>query len=272
MITEQNYYDLNNKGLSQSKIKMYEKCPNYMYRACISGELAKDDKEYFKIGREVDSILTEMDKFQNTTISPYDDFRSKEAREWKAEQEAAGKTVVKEAEYEQIMAIAIAVQETEIWKDIEREFTMQEIIQVPDDTLGEHFDCLYGKPDAYRINKDGICDLLDLKTSLTVDEREFFFKAKKLGYFKQLKFYSQLLQTEYPEITVFRYWFVVAEKSEPYRVRLFSVDTKLVEDCGDDLAYTIAEISERKDWIRPNLTWSDAIKLTDPNATNWEED
>ncbi len=272
MITNDNYYSVNNKGLSQSKIKAYELDPNYMYRLHISGELAKDDKEYFKIGREVDSILTEMDKFQNTIISKYDDFRTKEAREWKAEQEALGKTVVKESEYENIMAIAIAVQSTEVWKEIEKNFKMQEIIQVPDDSLGEHFDCLYGKLDAYRINKDGICDLADLKTNLTVDEREFFYKALRLGYFKQLKFYSQLLQEKYPEITGFRYWFVVAEKSEPYRVRLFSVDAKLVDECETDLQYTIKEISERKDWSRPNLSWKDAIKLTDPNATNWEED
>ena len=272
MITESNYYSFNNKGLSQSKIKAYEIDPNYMYRLHITGELVKEDKQHFKIGREADSILTEMDKFQNTVIAPYDDFRSKEARGWKAEQEALGKTVVKEAEYEQIMAIAIAVQSTELWRDIEKNFVMQEILQIPDDSLGEHFDCRYGKPDAYRINKDGICDLLDLKTSLTVDEREFFYKAFKLGYFKQLKFYSDLLQEKYPEITGFRYWFEVAEKSEPYRVRLFSVDTKLVDECEIDLQYTIKEISERKDWNRPNLGWADAIKLTDPNSTNWEED
>lgn len=272
MINESNYYQVNNKGLSQSKIKAYELDPNYMYRLHISGELAKDDKEYFKIGREVDSILTEMDKFQNTIISKYDDFRTKEAREWKAEQEALGKTVVKESEYEKIMAIAIAVQSTELWHDIEKNFTMQEIIQIPDNSLGEHFDCLYGKLDAYRIDKDGVCDLLDLKTNQTADRREFFYKALKLGYFVQLKFYSNLLQAKYPEITGFRYWFVVAEKSEPYRVQLFSVDTKLVDKCETNLTDTILEISNRKDWNRPNLTWKDAIKLTDPNLNNWEED
>jgi hypothetical protein len=267
MITEQNYYSLNNKGLSQSKIKMYEKDPNYMYRACISGELAKKDNKNFMVGREVESILTEMDKFQNTIIAPYDDFRSKEAREWKADQEAQGKTVIKEDEYEKIMAIAIAVQSTEIWKDIEKNFTTQEIIQIPDDTLGEHFDTRYGKPDAYRIDKDGVCDLLDLKTSVTVDARKFFYKADDLGYFLQLKFYSDLLQEKYPQIKSFRYWFVVAEKSEPYRVVLFSVPVSLVEEQGATLRYLILEISNRTDYSRPNLTWNDAIKLTNPNLS-----
>jgi hypothetical protein len=272
MITEENYYAVNNKGLSQSKIKMYAKDPNYMYRGCITGELKKKDAKHFMIGSEVDGILTEMDKRDNVIISPYDDYRTKEAREWKEDMIAAGKIPCKQDEYEDIMAIAIAVQETEVWQDIEKNFTTQEIIQIPDNTLGEHFDCRYGKPDAYKINEDGICELLDLKTSVTVDKDKFFYKAKDLGYFTQLKYYSQLLQEKYPQIKGFRYWFMVAEKSEPFRVVLFSIPVELVEREESDLRYLIAEISERTDWSRPSVRWYDAIKLTDPRSSDWDDD
>jgi len=273
MITNENYYSLNNKGLSQSKIKMYDKDPNYMYRACISGELVRPDNKSFMIGRETDSILTEMDKFQNTIIAPYADFRSKEAREWRKEQEAEGKTVVKETEYENIMAIAIAVQETEVWQDIEKTFTTQEILQVVDKKLGRHFDCLYGKPDAFRINEDGVCDLCDLKTALKIDEKTFFYKSKDYGYFKQLWMYAMLLKEKYPQIKSFRYWFVVAEKSEPYRVSLFSIPNDLVDDCEMDMLLTIKEISQRTDYSRPRIGWDNAIKLTDPRQPDdgWED-
>lgn len=262
MITDNNYYELNNKGLSQSKIKMYDKCPNYMYRGCISGELERKSNKNFLIGGEVDSILTEMDKFQNTIISEYPDFRSKEAREWKADMEAQGKTVIKESEYENIMAIAIAVQRTSVWKDIEKTFTTQEILIKPDNTLGKYFDCLYGKPDAYKIDKNGVCTLLDLKTSLTIDRRKFFHKAKDLGYFKQLWMYSLLLQYCHPEIKSFVYKFVVAEKSEPYHVKLFTVPNIFVRQCEDDMLDTIDKISKDKSFKKEDVTWDDAELLT----------
>lgn len=272
MITPENYYEVNNKGLSQSKIKMYSKDPNYMYRACITGELKKKDAKHFMIGSEVDGILTEMDKRDNVIISPYDDYRTKEAREWKEEMIASGKIPCKSDEYEDIMAIAIAVQSTSIWKDIEKSFTMQEIIQIHDNTLGELFNCRYGKIDSYRINNDGWCDLLDLKTAVTVDKDKFFYRAKDLGYFVQLKYYSDLLLEKYPQIKGFRYWFVVAEKSEPFRVKLFRVPVELVEQEEADLRYTIREISERTNWDKEDVTWSDAIKLTDPRSSEWDDE
>lgn len=274
MIDEQNYYALNNGGLSQSKLKMYAIDPNYMYRACITGELKRKDAKHFMIGREIDGLLTEIDKSSNTIISPYKDYKSKEAREWRDEMIAIGKTPIKDSEYEEIFGPAIAAQETEVWRDIEKNFTMQEILQIPDNNLGKHFDCLYGKIDAYRINKDGICDVVDLKSALNIEEREFFFKAVKLGYFLQLKFYSMLLKLKYPQIKGFRFWFFVVEKSEPYRTRLYRVDDKLVEECETEIAFLIKEISERTDWNRPNLSWSTAITLKDPRDVDWfdEED
>ena len=257
MITNDNYYSVNNKGLSQSKIKAFELDPNYMYRSCISGELKRKGSSAMTTGREVDSILTEVDKFQNTIIAPYSDFRSKEAREWKADQEALGKTVLKEDEYEDVMAIAIAIQSTSIWKDIEKNYIMQDILIVEDNELGPHFDCLYGKPDAYKI-ENGVCHLLDLKTSNDIDRRKFFYKAKELGYFKQLYFYSELLKHKYPEIKEFKYSFVVAETKEPYRVKLYSIKNQLIEEQEDEMQYLITQIANTTDFSKPDITWDDA--------------
>lgn len=236
-----------------------------MYRSCITGEVKKKDAKHFMIGSEVDGILTEMNKRDNVVISPYDNYMSKEAREWRDSQILLGKIPCKKDGYEDIMAIAISVQSTDIWKDIEKNFTMQEIIQVPMN-LGKYFDCLYGKLDAYKINDDGICDLLDLKTSITVDKIEFFYKALKLGYFKQLYFYQKLLKIKYPQIKSFRFWFVVAEKSEPYRVVLFRVPDTLVYEQKNIIETLIEEISQRTDYSRDNVTWDSAIVLRSPNT------
>jgi len=268
MITEQNYYAVNNRGLSQSKIKMYKLDPNYMYRSCISGELVREDTEAFKIGREVDSILTEMDKSQNTVINTmWKDFHTKEAREWKANLMAQGKTVVSQKEYDKIMATAIAVQSTTIWKHIEKTCTFQKILTIKSKQLGPHFDQLYGKLDAFSVGKDGICDLYDLKTAAVIDEKKFFYKAKDYGYFSQLCFYSNLLKANYKNITSFRYWFVVAEKAEPYRVNLFSVPSRLVDKQWPEIDKLIQEIANNKTFAKPDVSFDTAIELNDPSES-----
>jgi hypothetical protein len=260
VITEDNYFAINNRGLSQSKIKAYELCPNYMYRLYISGDLVRKDNKNFMIGTEVDSLLTELDKARNVYV--FDgDFRTKANREMRDELEAAGKIVVKADEYEKIMAIAIAVQETSIWRQIEKTFVFQDILTKPM-ALGDNFDCLYGKPDAYHIAPNGVCTLLDLKTSVTIDKRAFFYRAQDLGYFKQLWMYSHLLKHKYPEIKAFKYYFVVAEKSEPYRVVLFSIPVHMVEALEDDMQDVITRIAADKDFKKADITWDCAIPLT----------
>lgn len=264
MINETNYYAVGNRGLSQSKIKMYEQDPNYMYRACISGELVREDNVNFLLGREVDGILTEVDKASKTRISSYKDFRTKDAREERDDYALKGISVVSKKEYEKIMAIAIAVQETTIWKFIEKNCTFQKILVMAHLVLGKYFDCLYGKPDCFQINKDGICDLYDLKTSVTVDKKKFFLKAKELGYFKQMWMYRKLLKFCYPQITGFRYWFVVAEKSEPYRVVLFSISERLVDKCDEEMVELIDRISNDNDFKKADASFENAIELCDP--------
>ena len=278
MITEETYFALNNKGLSQSKIKTYAKCPNYFYRSHITGEVERKSSKAFLIGTEVDSLLTEVNKAKDVFV--FDgDFRSKANREMKAELEAKGTTVIKQSEYESIMAISIAVQATTIWKEIEKDFIMQEILIEPMSNLGEHFDCLYGKTDAFRIERfidsDGKkhvhCTLLDLKTSLTVDKRAFFYKAHDLGYFKQLWMYNRLLKHAYPEITSFDYKFVVAEKSEPYKVKLFTITNEMVEAEEKGMLKLIASIAANKDFKKEDVTWEDAEELSLSDETsNWD--
>lgn len=266
IINEENYYAVNNKGLSQSKIKSYLKDPNYMYRQCISGELKKKDSKAFLIGGEVDSILTEINTKDNVVISPYDDYRSKEAREWRDDQIANGKVPCKEDEYENIMAIGIAVEDTSIWQHIKKTCMFQKILEMPK-KIGKYFECLYGKPDAFSIDSDGICDLYDLKTSVTVDKRRFFLKALDLGYFIQLKLYSILLKFVYPEITGFRYWLVVAEKSEPYRVVLFRVNERLVDRQEKVIEESIKKIANDKEFKKVDASFENAIELDDPFET-----
>lgn len=270
MITNDNYFSLDNKGLSQSKIKAYLQCPNYFYRSCISGTLKREFKKAFAIGDAVDGILTRATEKDNYAVCE-NDGRTKAGKEERANLEFNGKTVISRADFDAIIDIADAVERTDAYKEIASTFTFQEIIEVPME-LGEHFSALYGKLDAYRINEDGVCDLLDVKTSVTVDERKYFYKFFSLGYHIQLFFYSMLLKSKYAEkIKSFRFYHLAVEKTEPYNVKLFSIPLGNVMECETLVMETINKIAQdttfekaNPSFINPTLlgSYADAVPVS----------
>jgi hypothetical protein len=60
---------------------------------------------------------------------------------------------------------------------------------------------------------------------------------------------------------------VVEKTKDIYDVKLFLLDQKEINREVEEMFRTIKEISNRTDYSRPNLTWSDAIKLTNPNLS-----
>ena len=274
-ITNETYFELNNKGLSQSKIKDYIIDPNYCYRKNISGKLKKDYKQAWNIGSAIDDILTEKDNMSSYAVlsvplgekATY--FMTKVGKAYKQSLIDAGQSILSVADYNLIIEVTDAVEQTSAWKQIKKEYTFQEILEVPME-LGEHFDCLYGKPDAYKINKDGVCDLLDVKTtaSLPVDLatgeialRKYMYSALDFGYFIQLWFYGFLLKSKYPQIKSFRYWHLTAEKKEPYHVELFRVDDEEVEKCEDYIMTVIDKIAGDKDFAKRDTGFDNFTKL-----------
>lgn len=260
MINNNNYFDLNNKGLSQSKIKDYLICPNYFYRKNITGEYKREFKKAFQIGDAVDNILTRAEELDNYAVCE----NSRVTKAGKAEAmdlEMLGKSIITRTDFNTIIEIANAVEITDVYKEIVDTFTFQEIIVIDNDKLGEHFNCLYGKLDAYRINEDGVCDLLDLKTSVSIDDRKYLYKFYSLGYDKQMWFYAKLLRAKYPQIKSFRYWHLAVEKTEPYNVKLFSIPEGMIFECGALMEETISKIASDKEFKKTNPSFKNPTIL-----------
>jgi len=262
MITKENYFELNNKGLSQSKIKDYLKCPNYFYRKHILGTIEKEDKECFKIGSTVDDILTEKDSVDNYAVFE-GDRRTKEGKYDYQNLLDAGKKIITEQQYSDIINISDAVINTSAYKQLST-YYFQEIIEVPSINLGEHFDCLYGKIDCYEIKEDGVCILVDIKTTMTVDDRQFFYKAQGYGYFKQMWFYAYLLKSKYPEIKSFKFYHLAAETTEPYRVKLYEIPEEYINREEDEMLETIKKIAEDKTFAKQDASFERPTRLLDP--------
>lgn len=261
IITEQNYFDLDNKGLSQSKIKDYLKCPNYFYRKNISGEYVRPVKKAFQIGDAIDNILTQAETPDGYAVCE-NKRTTKAGKAEAADLEFAGKKVISRTDFNTIIEAADAVDKTEAYQEIKNTFTFQEIIEIEKE-LGEHFKVLYGKLDAYRINSDGVCDLLDLKSAMTIEERQYFYKFFSFGYDKQIWFYAYLLKLKYPKIKSFRYWHLAVEKSEPFRVKLFTIPNRFIDKCEKEMLATIDKIAHDKEFNKETVSFKSPIELGD---------
>ena len=67
-IDKHNYFSKDHKGLSQSMIKNYLKCPNYFYRHDVLKEIEHEDKKCYDIGTIVDNILTEQENLDDYVV------------------------------------------------------------------------------------------------------------------------------------------------------------------------------------------------------------
>ena len=242
IVTKENYFDHNNHALHQSSIKDYFLCPNYFYRKNVLQTVEQPDKKAFQIGKVVDDILTETDSVDNYAIFEGD----RRTKEGKADYQAlqdAGKKVISQKDYDNIINICDAIYKTTAYKEIFKSYNRQEILQMPMD-LGEHFDSLVGKVDFFTIDENGICHLNDMKTTRSIDDNKFFYACREYGYFFQLFVYSLLLNHKYPEIKGFSYSILAGETAEPYRVKYFKIPNSYVEKEADRYLYAIKSIKD----------------------------
>lgn len=259
-LTLKNYFTPENKYLTNSRISDYLKSPNYFYRRHILHEIEKDVTDALVMGSAVDYLLAqdgEKPKYvvverRNLKNPPTDHIE------------------VNQGQYDEIIGVANAVAENDVFKEIDKTFKKQVLLMV-DEPVGEHFCGLAGLPDYIKVTDDEII-IVDLKTSRTTDPRKYYYHSQEFGYFRQQAHYQSLAETMYPGRTCRSYHLVVDKIKDIYNVVLFELDQHEIDMAKMDLRYIIQEISERKVWSRPNLTWKDAIKLKDPNVPDWEED
>jgi hypothetical protein len=287
MITDKNYYDLNNRGLSQSKIKDYIICPNMFYRKNISGELEKEEKKSWDVGTAIDSILTGEDSISNfLVLEPPKDvpeekkktyFMTNAGKEYKQQLIDSGKKIITESDYELIINVADAVDKTTAWKEIKKEYIFQEIFCI-EEKVGNHFDYLTGKIDAYKIVED-TAYILDVKSTASlpinlmtgnVNKRKFYYSSLDYGYFIQMNYYKRLIQKKYPDVKNFVFLNFAVEKKEPFNTFLFYVANNDVSKYDAIIDQTIERIKNDNEFKKRDVTFDNAELLTLDN--NSEDD
>lgn len=259
MITQSQYFDLNNRVLSRSKIMDYMKCPNYFYRKHIKGDVVKEEKKAFTIGSAVDELLTTINNMSKYFVASADG-RTKEGKEQRQFAEEAGLTVSSEDEYNTILGLANAIEATTAWQDLKKKGEFQALVSM-DIKIGEHFDHLAGLPDHLLIEGD-TCFISDLKTSMTIDKNKYYCHCKEYGYFLQAALYRFIIGINHPEIKKFVNQHIVVEKAKDlWRVQCFELPQEEVDKAMAVIKETIVAIENDKDFKKKDATWGDSILL-----------
>ncbi len=237
-------------NISPSLLKDYIKDPYYMYRKNILKEIKFKETPAMLVGSMVDCYLTEG-------FEPFvEQYKAVDRRNLK--NPPVGYTEVPKGDYDKAVRIASAVVGTEVYKKIiDDKYIAQDYLKFPYEC--GIFENLSGRPDWYKI-KDGVCSIIDLKTTKSVLPEKFQWEIKDYEYYLQLCFYGILLKKLHPEIKSIKHYILAVENVDPNRVKLYEL--KHEEMFGQELRISglLEEIKNIKEY-KPARVSFDNVEL-----------
>lgn len=209
------------------------------YRYRLTNE--RDDSPAMALGRAIHSAVLEPDRFF-VEFSYFDGPR----RAGKAWDEFAaanvGRTILKADEYERVLAIRDAVRRHKVARRLLRwgkpEVTVQWVD--PETRL-----CCKARPDW--IGPGGT--LIDLKSTRSIDAREFGRLAVRMHYIEQLAFYRMgLLERGAEPGPVY---IIAVEVDGPHDVGVFEVENDALFTGEDIVRELLGKVKDYRRWRRP---------------------
>lgn len=221
------------------------------------GMLASPDSKYIDIGQLVhQAILGGSEQFVS---SPYPDFRTKVAREWRDLQKEMGVIVV-----DSDMKAAIE----KVVENIKKHPRTPELLLAPgikheQELFGKTSEGveLRGKADAIKLIEGEAIIITDIKTTAQFDK--FAKQAYWNHYDLQAANYT-LIGAQHMKVdpALVNYYFCVAETVAPYRVQYFHASLEFVEAGERKLRTCIDAIADFGD-KQPNFLLEELVELGD---------
>lgn len=222
----------------------------------------QEETEHFVLGRAAHHLLLGEDAFSTLFIArpeKFDSWRTKESREWREEQEAAGRTVLLPAQLEQIRGMARSLAKNDLVQAGILNGKIEQTLCWKDKETGIW---LKSRPDAIPSDSG---DTADLKTT-----RHFGFdldnSAAKLRYDIQgalVKWgLKQVLNIELQSFSL-----VFVESKRPHCVDVLTFHGEDLEQAEKDLRVALrvfARCIETGDWFGPSGSQNDARFLAFP--------
>lgn len=211
----QKIVDIDHLSYSTAK-KIYRRGIDY----ALGTKLGLIEETYGRVA-EIGSMIHELvleDK-ADWILSPYDDFRSKAAKEWRAEQT---QKIVKPDEQETILETVAAIRKHPLAAQLISSCDLEQKLKATINEISFH-GCADG------ISKDRKT-IFDLKTTAQFDQ--FKWQAFKNDYDLQASIYSLFGDNA-------KYFFIVAETVAPYRVQIFGTSPEFIDNGNEKLQKTI---------------------------------
>lgn len=190
-------------------------------------------------------------------VSPYTDFRTKEARNWRDEALDACKTIVTKEQYETIGAIVDNIELHPRSKELLKGKNVQHEVEMYAKLNGID---LRGKADAILQDGDNLI-ITDIKTTAQFDEWKY--KAMRRHYDLQAAVYSMIagesLKVDRNKV---QFYFCVVETVFPYRVQYHYASLPFLESGERKLAKCLEEIKKFGD-KEPNFLIEEVNELGD---------
>lgn len=179
--------------------------------------VAAERKPEWDLGKAVHNLLLGEGSFwAHHVTSPYDDFRTKAAREWRDEMHAAGKVIVTEEMVFQIRGMAKAVAQSDTAPELFDGFVEHSLFW-KDWKTGVW---LKSRPDVIPTSSNM---LVDLKTTDNASTDAVIKSITNYGYDIQAALaVDGMKQVLDREITNF--WFVFVEKDPPFAISVVEID------------------------------------------------
>ena len=222
----------------------------------------EEDKEAFVLGRAAHHLLLGEDDFSTSFImrpERFDSWRTKEAKEWKAQEEANGRTVLLPSQFDQIRGMARSLAKHDLIEAGILNGQIEQTLAWRDKETGIW---LKARPDAIPSDSG---DGADLKTT-----RHFGFdldnSAAKLRYDMQ----GALVKIGFKEVlglTLQSFSLIFVETKKPHCVDVLTLHGEDLEQAEKDLRValrTFAHCLETGDWFGPSGSQHDARFLAFP--------
>lgn len=190
-------------------------------------------------------------------VSPYADFRTKEARNWRDEALDACKTIVTKDQYNAISAIVDNIENHPLSKKLLKGDNVSHEIEMFAKINGVD---LRGKADAILQEGDTLI-VTDIKTTAQFDEWKY--KAMRRHYDLQAANYS-IIAAEACNVSrsFVNFYFCVVETVAPYRVQYHHASAEFLEHGEQKLAKCLESIKEFGD-REPNFLIEEVNELGD---------
>lgn len=254
------YYDLPDWSYSQMKI-IIDSGIDYAV-AAKQGLMPKPASKSIDLG-QLAHMFVLGGHAEDFVKSPYADFRTKEARDWRDETVKAGKTIVTHDQYQAISSIV---------DNIEAHPMSQKLLKGKNVKHEQEMFGLFnginvrGKADAMlrefdAEKKHDVVYITDIKTTAQFDEWKY--KAMRRHYDLQATIYSMLCISPMPEDeTTLEFYFCVVETVFPYRVQYHHASKEFIEHGQVKLANCLLEIANFGD-KEPNFLIKEINELGD---------